>query len=316
MQGYQLHNQMKKIAMVLLTLLSSVAYGQSQDTTFIKDYTISKDGTKIGYEKCGNGPALILVEGAMGVTYNYHQLATALSRTFTVYIPERRGRGISFKPFTPEHSIDRDIEDLSSIIAVSGAQYIFGLSSGAIVALEASRVLPSIKKAAIYEPPFYVNCSIPKEKIHKLFKDIDYHNYPSALARVFSITKVGPPIANYLPRPILKIMTSAYLKSEAKKNIAPYEKMGDLVPTMRYDFTVVLQRSDKVHLYNSVNKPVLLMGGTKSPRYLKNALDTLSKVLPHVHRVTFKGLNHSGPWNTDIGGNPKPIAEAMIAFFK
>lgn len=307
---------MKKLIMILLTLLSSGAFAQSRDTVFTKDFAVSKDGTKIGYEKCGHGPALILVEGAMGVIFNYHQLAIALSHHFTVYLPERRGRGISFKPFSPAHTIDRDIEDLNSIITVSGATYIFGLSSGAIITFEASKVLPSITKVAIYEPPFYVNAPVPREKIRKLFKDIDEQKYPSALARVFSITKVGPPVFNYLPRPILKMMAKAYLKSETKQNVGAYEKTADLIPSMRYDFTVLLERSDKVKLYKTINKPVLLLGGTKSPKYLKDALDTLSAELPHAQRVIFKGLDHSGPWNTDKGGSPKQIADALITFFK
>jgi len=308
---------MKKVAMILATLIASSSFAQPirQDTTFIEDFTVSKDGTKIGYTKCGHGPSIVLVEGAMGVIFNYHQLAIALSHDFTVYVPERRGRGISPKPFSTSHSIDREIEDISSIINLSGAKYIFGLSSGAIITLEASRVLPEIKKVAIYEPPFYVNEPVPRKKIQQLFKEIDEKKTSTALATVFSITKVGPPIFNYVPRPILKMMTKAYLNSEDKQNVGQYERTRNLVPTMRYDFTVLLERSDKVDLYKNLNKPVLLMGGTKSPRYLKDALDTLTKILPDSHKVSFKNLDHSGPWNTDKGGTPQLVAEAIIKFF-
>jgi hypothetical protein len=60
---------------------------------------------------------------------------------------------------------------------------------------------------------------------------------------------------------------------------------------------------------------VLLLGGSKSPAYLKGALDALENVLPHVNRVEFPGLNHAASWNTDKGGQPEPVAQELHRFF-
>jgi hypothetical protein len=54
----------------------------------------SRDGIQTGYTQVGHGPGLILVQGALGTAHNYCDLADALSSDFTVYIPERRGRGM------------------------------------------------------------------------------------------------------------------------------------------------------------------------------------------------------------------------------
>ncbi len=286
------------------------------DTTYTEASVISKDGTKIGYRKYGNGPALILVQGAMGTVFNYHKLAKALSNDFTVYVPERRGRGLSLKEFTPDHVIERDVEDLNSIITASGASYVFGLSSGAIITLEATKVLPSIKIAAIYEPPFYVTNAVPVKKINTVFKEISNGNLSAALANVFKIVKVGPSVFNYIPLPILKQLTRAFIKSEDKKKGGQYAKVSALIPAMRFDFTAVLQRGGKVQTYSAIDKPVLLLGGSKSPKYLKDALDTLEKILPEENRIKFKNLDHSAPWNTDRGGSPEIIAKALINYFK
>ncbi|MDQ2718769.1 MAG: alpha/beta hydrolase [Bacteroidota bacterium] len=293
-------------------------YGQSStiDTTYTEASVISKDGTKIGYRKYGHGPALILVQGAMGTVFNYHQLAKALSNNFTVYVPERRGRGLSPKEFTPDHVIERDVEDVNSIITASGASYLFGLSSGAIITLEATKVLPSIKMAAIYEPPLYVTDAVPVKKINTVFKEISNGNLSAALANVFKIVKVGPRIFNYIPLPILKQLTRVFIKSEDKKKNGQYAKVRDLIPAMRFDFTAVLQRGGKVQTYNAIDKPVLLLGGSNSPKYLRDALDTLEKTLLHVSRIKFKSLDHNGPWNTDRGGSPELIAKALINYFK
>jgi hypothetical protein len=49
----------------------------------------SKDGTQIGLTQIGYGPGLILVQGALGTTHNYCDLAQALSSDFTVYTPDK-----------------------------------------------------------------------------------------------------------------------------------------------------------------------------------------------------------------------------------
>src|SRR3954454_6366878 len=53
----------------------------------------SADGTEIGYELRGSGPGLVLVQGTMGTAYNFRDLADALAGSFTVVLPDRRGRG-------------------------------------------------------------------------------------------------------------------------------------------------------------------------------------------------------------------------------
>jgi len=55
----------------------------------------SKDGTKIAYEKIGQGPAVILVTGAMGTRNDLAPLAQLLSSDLTAYNYDRRCRGDS-----------------------------------------------------------------------------------------------------------------------------------------------------------------------------------------------------------------------------
>ncbi len=60
---------------------------------------------------------------------------------------------------------------------------------------------------------------------------------------------------------------------------------------------------------------VLLLGGSKSPAYLKSALDALEKVLPYASRIDFPGLDHAAAVNADRGGKPDPVAQALRGFF-
>jgi hypothetical protein len=72
----------------------------------------------------------------------------------------------------------------------------------------------------------------------------------------------------------------------------------------------------KLEWFRGVNPDILLLGGTQSPRYLKDALDALKAILANARRVELEGLDHSGPWNSDRGGNPELVAEALRGFFR
>src|SRR6476620_1784829 len=114
----------------------------------------SKDGTSIAYDQAGQGPALILVDGAFGNREfgPNGPLAKLLAESFTVYTYDRRGRGDSGD--TLPYAIEREVEDLQAVITeAGGSANLYGISSGAGLALEATnRGLP-IKKLALYEAP-------------------------------------------------------------------------------------------------------------------------------------------------------------------
>src|SRR5262245_32747246 len=96
----------------------------------------SADGTPIAFRRLGSGPGIVLVQGAMGSAENYMELAAALARRFTVTAPERRGRGAS-GPAGERYDIHREVEDLTAVLSESGARFVYGLSSGAVITLQA-----------------------------------------------------------------------------------------------------------------------------------------------------------------------------------
>ena len=132
----------------------------------------SKDGTSIAFDQIGQGPALILVDGAMCYRASGPSgpLASLLAPHFTVYTYDRRGRGASGD--TTPYAIEREVEDIEVLInEVGGSAFVYGISSGAALALEAAKRIPAIKKLALYEPPFIINDSrppLPKDFIKQL----------------------------------------------------------------------------------------------------------------------------------------------------
>lgn len=112
----------------------------------------SADGTEIAYRRDGQGPALVFVDGAfctrtMGPG---NTLAPVLHTLFTTFTYDRRGRGDTGDSSAYEPR--REIEDLAAVIDAAGDScFIFGHSSGAILALEAARAGLSIAGLVVYE---------------------------------------------------------------------------------------------------------------------------------------------------------------------
>src|SRR6266571_2598000 len=120
----------------------------------------SRDGTTIAYDRLGRGeggPAVILVDGALcsRAFGPMPKLAPLVARDFTVFMYDRRGRGQSGD--TAPYAVEREIDDLAALIReAGGSAFVYGISSGAALALEAAASGLSIKKLALYEAPFMV----------------------------------------------------------------------------------------------------------------------------------------------------------------
>jgi hypothetical protein len=79
-----------------------------------------------------------------------------------------------------------------------------------------------------------------------------------------------------------------------------------------YTTDSVIELAEKVEDFRAVQPQVLLLGGSKSPAYLRAALDGLGRVLPRSKRVVFPGLDHLGP---DNDGKPERVAQELRCFF-
>src|SRR5260370_21668713 len=119
-----------------------------------------KGGSNYGARQLGQGPGLVGLHGAMESAQSHLQLAEALADSYTVYLPDRRGRGLS-GPYGRDYSVQEEVEDLDALLSKTGAHYIFGVSSGAIISLQAALTLPAIQKASIFEPPLIVSSLTP-----------------------------------------------------------------------------------------------------------------------------------------------------------
>jgi pimeloyl-ACP methyl ester carboxylesterase len=287
----------------------SIAAGQEVFTT---GSVASNDGTTIGYRQLGHGPGLVVVHGAMSWGQTHLQLGQSLADDFTVYLLDRRGRGQS-GPFGDDYSIRKEVEDLDAVLAKTGAQRVFGVSMGAIVTLQHALSRPAIRKAAIFEPPLLLPAAA--DVMARYDREMGQGRVAAALTTALKATQMGPPIFNLIPRWLLERLTNTMLASEEKKAKAGDVTMKTLARALQYDGQLILEIGGRLEPFRSIQATVLLIGGSKSPAYLKTGHDALEKILPHVERVELPGLGHAASWNSERGGKPEPVARELRRFF-
>jgi pimeloyl-ACP methyl ester carboxylesterase len=293
---------------------------QSVETTG-ENYTTgavnSKDGTAISYRELGHGPGVVMLHGTMESSQSHMQLAKELADAFTIFLPDRRSLTLGF-PFAKDYSVRKEIEDLEALLTKTGSHNVFGVSSGGIICLQAALTLPVIRKAAIYEPPLSFTRSFAMATLTRFDKEMAQGKVAAAFITAMTASQMGPPVFRMMPRWLQEWLTDRMMKQQEKKSANGGITMKTQAPPLHYDFQLVAEMSERLDSFKEITAEVLLLGGNKSPAYLKPVLDSLEKVLPHVKRVEFPGLDHGG--SSDSGnfnkrGNPGMVAKELRRFF-
>ena len=257
---------------------------------------VSTDGTAIAFERIGQGAPVILVDGAlchrrMGQA---GQLAELLAPYFTVITYDRRGRGAS-GDLAP-YAVDREIEDIAALLnEAGGAACLWGMSSGAVLALEAARRLTGIKKLALYEAPLIVDESrSPTE------------NQWAQISEAVATGRRGDAVAVFLemvgvPRLFVGLMrlSPTWSKLKAIAHTLPYD--GALVQDHQMGRPLSAER------WALVTAPTLVMDGGRSPRWMRNGNRALASVLRNAQYRTLDGQTHML--------RPKAHTPALVEFF-
>jgi pimeloyl-ACP methyl ester carboxylesterase len=280
---------------------------------------VSNDGTRIGYLRVGRGPAVVLLHGSNESARSHTQLALALADTCTVYLPDRRGRGMS-GPHRPDHGIRTEVEDLQAVLTESGAQRVFGVSVGGLIVLEAARTQPAIRQVAAYEPALLMDRSSRYTGwVRRFDREMAQGKVAAALITSVRGLDLAPPAFKRMPRPQAEALTNMAMDSEDKQATSDTVTMRKLAPTLRWEGVLLAEMAGTIGSFADVLAEVLLLGGDmKHPAFIKPAFDALAQTLPHNRCVVFPGLEHGG--SADVGpanpaGKPEIVAPEIRSFF-
>lgn len=261
----------------------------------------STDGTIIGYRQMGQGPGLVIVHGGLTTSRNYLRLAEALADTFTVYLPDRRGRGRS-GPQGANYSATKECEDLGALLHQTGSRLVFGHSAGGLLALEAALVLP-IEKLALYEPAVSIQGSIPVDWVPAFEQAVASHNAARALALALKGLQLNR-LSRALPLWVLSLLARLLLRDDESGQM--WQGLSAAVGEM----TVVRQLESHYEYYRSITAQTLLLLGSRSPAFLREVLPILAATIPQATLVEFPRLGHNAP---DLSA-PQIIAGALRSF--
>jgi pimeloyl-ACP methyl ester carboxylesterase len=257
----------------------------------------SADGTTIAFDQLGKGPALILVGGALeqrAMDSETAQLAPLLAQHFTVLHYDRRGRGDSTD--TQPYAVEREIEDIDALITKAGSSaFVFGISSGAALALEAAIKLgDKVKKLAMYEAPYNDD-----EAARQAWKA-----YRKQLAEVLAHGRRGKALALFM---LLVGMPPDHLDGVRQH---PMWTMWEAVaPTLAYDAAVMGEDASVPNeKAASVAVPALVMDGGASYPFMHVTALALAKEMPHAQHRRLPGQTHEVA--------PQVLAPVLVEFFK
>lgn len=255
----------------------------------------SADGTPIACDRHGSGPAVVLVQGAFADRSDptMAAIANGLSRWFTVYSYDRRGRGGSGD--TAPYAVEREIEDLAAVIAeAGGTARVFGGSSGAALALEAAMVLPGVTHLAVWEPPYHVDDSAPPLP----------SDFAEQLAALVAAGRRGEVVERFMveaaevPEPVLAGMREhpSWADMEALAHTLVYEAAvlgpGNALPAARLA---------------GLTQPTLVLNGGASPGWMVNAGAAVAATVPGAVRRVLPGQAHNVA--------PEALVPELLEFF-
>lgn len=243
------------------------------------DSASSADGTMIAYERSGDGPPIILVGGAFNDRSTTRALASALASDFTAYSYDRRGRGDSGD--SGPYAVQREIEDIAALIgAAGGSAYLYGLSSGAILAGYATADGLPVTGLALFEPPFQVgpHGGAKPELAERLTELVSAGRRGDAV-ELFLTEAVGVPA---------EAVTGM-------RGAPEWSWMEGLAHTLAYDTTVTGDGALPVARLGTITVPTVVVDSTGSPEWLREAAAATARAIPGATHRSLEGGFHEVP---------------------
>jgi pimeloyl-ACP methyl ester carboxylesterase len=265
------------------------------------DTVTSADGTRISYDSVGDGPPLILVAGATqyrAVDQTTPELQRRLAEGgYTVINYDRRGRGESGDtvPYAPE----REFEDLQALVAAAGGEAaVYGMSSGAILAVEAAARGVRMSKLVMYEPPCLLDRDGPEP--------ID--DYVETLEAFTRAGKPGDAMAYFL-EVVAEMPAEEIEQFRASPAWPAFEAVGH---TIAYDGRIMDPFSGGEPIpsgrWSSATQPTLVIAGGDSPEWMQGVAAKVAEALPAGEGRILPGQTHEF--------DPAVLAPAMLEFVR
>jgi pimeloyl-ACP methyl ester carboxylesterase len=258
----------------------------------------SKDGTTIAFDQWGEGPTVILVDGALqyrAFDQGMVPLAELLAQHFLVIHYDRRGRGDSTD--TQPYALKREIEDIEALIDESGGSAsLYGISSGAALAMEAAIDLgDKVSKLAMYEAPYNDDEAAQQA----------WRKYVKELRELLEAGRKGDAVGLFM-----MLVGASPEDVEGIRQTPMWPLWESIGHTLAYDHIAALGEDAAIPTERAarVNMPALVMDGSESFPFMHTTALALANAMPKGQHRTVEGQTHEV--------SAEALAPLLIEFFK
>ena len=244
---------------------------------------LSRDGTRIEYERRGTGPALVLVHGGFVDRGFWGPSLPLLAEHFTVYALDRRGHGQS-DPYPADHNLEREYEDVAALLAAADNPVtVLGHSSGAIVAMHAAKRVAHVSHLVLYEPPRFDAFTSAVQA--QLRVSLAAGDYDQVLATVLVDVVVGttnPELLRHAREQVLAGARQSQVWAASLRNVQSIPAEVDSYVGYRFD----------PKEFRDFNTPTAILLGSTSPPVVRRWMEDLHAALPASRIVELEGQGH------------------------
>jgi pimeloyl-ACP methyl ester carboxylesterase len=240
----------------------------------------------------------------------FERLAEVLAGSYRVVRYDRRGRGrnATIGGDDSPGRLQRETQDLSAVVTTSGARFVFGLSSGAILTMSAALATPAIEKVVLYEPPLAIGNVDPGDFGDEFLEALARQQFGRAMAIIVRATG-DRKFLTHVPRPLLSLLFGLAVRHGAS---APNgEPLRELLSSVPVDISIQRAGSNTLPPFARFTTPTLLLGGSRSHRKLTHVLDCIEHELPNARRALIQDSGHIA---ADNDGKPEEVAKAILGF--
>jgi len=238
----------------------------------------SRDGVAISVQRSGSGPPLLLLHGAaVDSATAWSRVLPILTRHFTIYAMNRRGRSPSGDGNT--HALSAEVEDLASVVDSMPEPFtLLAHSFGALITLAAVDRLKNVIRLILYEPPVFEFPRSPR-----------YQEIVQWLERALASGDREEVVTIFL-----RDQVGTDSSSLARLRLSPiwdvFNKMADTLPR---EARVVNTFRGDLNLLGSWRVPTTMLLGGESPDEVRDSAMFICRSIPGCRLVILEGQGHS-----------------------
>ena len=262
-------------------------------------YVTTSDGVTIGGTGHGEGPPLVVLQGALGDgDIDWDRLVGHLTGRFACHLPSLRGRGLSGDH--PDLSVRRQVDDMLAYVdSIGEPAGLVGWSGGANQSLGVAAQCDAVTAVAPYEPV-----------VQSLMDEQEQAALSAAAARMGELATDGS----------LAAAARAFAgwpfndqDTAVAEDAGYFEAAGRYVPNLLKLLQQLVEHGDPTTdpaMLGAVSAPVMVLYGSDTKPFFATSARHVADHVPNGRLQEIRGAGHAAPLT-----HPEALAEALTEFF-